>query len=190
MHLTTPVSCAAFQIKHGEPADWRKCGPFKAEGHYLKWPIIRGMLSAAKLNCCLLTGEVMQCRFQAIWSSGMAFPPLQTEAVKKPGPDRRAASDLWALSSQLAGGVQNIFTQSAICRAHRRLFWNGVKLTPDHSWWPGLGFWTMVSTSLVYTQFIAQAQLSQRPHMIGCLFWGNHKDIRHYMIHTLPLTLM
>lgn len=33
----------------------------------------------------------------------MAFPPLQTEAVKKPGPDRRAASDLWALSSQHAG---------------------------------------------------------------------------------------
>lgn len=61
------------------------------------------MLSAANFNCCLLTGEVMQCRFQAIWSSGMAFLLLQSEAVKKPGPDRRAASDLWALSSQHAG---------------------------------------------------------------------------------------
>lgn len=148
MHLTTPVSCAAFQIKRGETADWGKCGPFKADGHYFKWPIIRGMLSAANFNCCLLTGEVMQCRFQAIWSSGMAFPLLQTEAVKKPGPDE------WFMGPELSvcWAVQTIFTQSAICRAHQRLFWNGIKLTPDHCWWPGPRM--TVFKCLVYTQLI------------------------------------
>lgn len=138
MHLTTPVSCAAFQIKRGKTADRGKCGPFKADGHCFEWPIIRGMLSAANFNCCSLTGEVMQCRFQAIWSGGMAFPPLQSEAVKNAWSWQEGRG--WFMGPELSAcwGVQTIFTQSAICRAHQWLFWNGIKLTPDHCWRPGL----------------------------------------------------